>query len=543
MMNRGDVNSVSRLKTGTDTFDWKSYWTEIDAVSHTAHPYAVFEILAQNPDWPFVPIVDENRRPIGVVREYSLKGYAYARFGRELIQRRRLSDFIEPVAVVSCNTSSESLLVSGSKNPNPDGLVLVENGVYRAALLNLALLRLHEEHHLKTQARLAHIEKMEAIGTLAGGIAHDLNNILTPLLGYAGLVREAVENGDPVSLEMLDQIIISANRGRKTVKQILTFSRQQELVRSPMHLGNTVREVLGLIGCSLPASVEIEMKLETDRDIVLACPSEMHQVLMNLCTNAYHAMQEKGGRMVVSLAEHAGPPLGWSPCTELPRTGAVRVSVGDEGSGIDPEVLPRIFEPFFTTKPQGSGTGMGLAIVHGIMTRTGGAISVETQVGRGTTFHFYVPQLEVRHPAIKELVVPRSAGIKGSASLPKIRMLMVDDETQIVRLGEEVFSRFSIEVCTKTDSLQALALFQEDPYAFDVLMTDQMMPGMKGSDLTRHVLAIRPELPVILCTGYADALGPEQAAELGIREYILKPLDFSHLAKIIRSWFPADVPA
>lgn len=527
--------------TTLSTPDLTSHWSEIEAVTNEARPHEVFEVLARNPDWPFVPVIDHSGRPVGVVRERRLKGFAYSRFGRELIQRRSLDEFVEPSATVPADISLDELLMQGSNNPNPDGILIAENGRYRAVLLNSALLRLHEQHHIETRVRLVNAEKMEAIGTLAGGIAHDLNNMLMPILGYAELLREMVRGGQPADSGMIDQIIISATRGRQTVKQILAFSRHQELKRCEMRLSDIVKEVLRLAGTSLTSTVEIEMSIDTDNDMVLASPSEMHQVLLNFCTNAHYAMRDKGGRLRVSLTDHHGPLLGWSlHAGNLPNR-LVRLSVADSGTGIDEALLPRIFEPFFTTKPQGDGTGMGLAIAHGIIVRCGGMISVESEPGQGSVFHLYLPPILGRTAETGPAGRPAAAAPGHLfANDPSIRVLVVDDETPIARLARDVLSRYRLDVKTETDSTQAWEHFKADPDSVDVLITDQMMPGMKGTELAEKILTIRPDLPIILCTGYAEAAAPERLQALGIREYRLKPLDFTQLAVLIRGWFPSS---
>jgi signal transduction histidine kinase/ActR/RegA family two-component response regulator len=533
-------------------FDLCGAYTEVQAVTQHAHPYEVFERLALHTDWPFVPVVDDRQQPIGVVRERRLKGFAYGRFGRELIRRHALLEFVEPTLVVPSDIPLDELLCATASNPNPDGLLVSENGAYRAVVLNSALLRLHAERHTETRVRLANAEKMEAIGTLAGGIAHDLNNMLTPVIGYAQLIRELLRSGEAVRPDMLDEILVCGSRAQQTVRQILAFSRHQEAERRPTHFSDAVKEVIRLIRPSVPATIDIEMRIDTTQDLVLACPAELHQMLANLCTNAYHAMRGNGGRLILALCDHSGPMLGWSLHAGPLPPQALRVSVTDTGAGIDPAVLPRVFEPFFTTKAKGEGTGMGLAIVHGIASRYKGCVSVESKPGEGTTFHLYLPRL-VSSVQAAPGAVPASAASSPAANAAacglgepsalqprRIRALVVDDESAIVRLAKAVLPRHGIEVHSETDSRQAWDTLRAAPERFDVLITDHLMPGMTGMELVQQVRQLRPDLPIILCTGYAEAVSPEQARALGVSERLLKPVDFGQIATLIRQLVATD---
>jgi len=510
-------------------------WLEIEAVSQTSSMYDVFEHFRSHRDWPFLPVVDEHKHVLGVVREYDLKGHAYARFGRDLMKRHSLQDFMQPTLVLPVGVKLEELLDASEQNPNPDGIVLTAGGKYRAVLVNRAVLRLFEKHHQESQARLAQCQKMEAIGTLAGGIAHDLNNILTPIQGYAELMTLMRKQGEPINQEMIDEISVSTLRAKEIVKQILAFSRHQNTERHPMSLGKEIKDVARLLRASLPATMEMEVRMNTKHDRILANPEEMHRVVMNLCTNAYHAMRKSGGRMQVTLDLHHGPVLGWSMHGEFLLGDYLRLSVADTGSGIEPALLPRIFEPFFTTKKQNEGTGLGLPIVHGIVSRCKGVISVESEVGKGSTFHLYFPLLE---PAGKEAsapALPEAPGYRAPLmGEPQIKILFVDDEFAITRLASIILPKYGICVVPENDSHKALLKFREQAGEFDLLVTDQTMPGLTGVDLTREVLQIRPTLPVILCTGYSESVSPDEAKKAGVCEYMLKPPDFQQMAGVIQ---------
>jgi signal transduction histidine kinase/ActR/RegA family two-component response regulator len=518
-------------------------WTEIEAVPHTAAMHDVFDRIRNNPSWPFLPVVDAERHPIGVVREYDLKNYAYARFGRELIKNRPLTDFLKPSLILPTNTSMEELLSSSAKNSNPDGIILTENGKYRAVLLTDVILHMFEEQHLATEVRLVQAQKMEAIGTLAGGIAHDLNNILTPILGYTEMMKLLMAQGEPIQPDMLDQVCVSAKRAREIVKQILVISRHQTSERHPMCLGPTIREAIRLLRSSLPSTIEIEMRLTVrDDHLVMANPTDIHRVVLNLCTNAYHAMRE-GGALQVVLEHHEGPLMGWSLQNAQLTGNYLRLSISDTGTGIAPHLLPRIFEPFFTTKKQeGEGTGLGLSVTNGIISNCKGVISVESELGKGSTFHVYIPCLDQKSPS-KDIIVPATAfqpagGEILSDTRRSIKALMVDDEFAITQLAGRLLPKYGIALETENDSVKALKLFRERATEFDLLITDQVMPGITGMELIERVLEIRPGLPIVLCTGYSETVSFEQAKGRGVRECLLKPLNFQQLAALIKQLVP-----
>ena len=513
------------------------YWTELESVRADAEVQTVFEVFAHNRIAPFLPIVDRHGTPVGVIREQDLKEYAYGRFGRELVKRQPLEHFVRPSLVLPHNISRDDLLAAVASNPNPDGLILTQDGIYRAVMFNSVVLRLFEANRVETQVRLAQAQKMEAIGTLAGGIAHDLNNILMPIIGYAQLLREMIDAHEPLDAEMLDQILVSGMRAKETVGRILAFSRQQKTEQRVVSLSDLVKEVLRLIGGSLPATIDTELCLTTGTDSVFANPAELHQVLMNLCTNAYHAMRDKGGHLQVSLSEHGGPLLGWTLHQGPLPASMVRLTVRDTGIGIPTEIMPKIFEPFFTTKKQGEGTGMGLAIVHGVVTRCKGAISIESTVGQGTAFHIYLPLHDASSTSSgigrrEEMVA--DAGAPALCDRHRVRVLYVDDEFSVARLAERFLARHGFDVQTENDSVKALAMLRTHLDDFDVLVTDQTMPAVSGMELAQQVLHLRPEFPIIMCTGYSETVSPEMAAATGIRGYLIKPVDYAEMAALIR---------
>ncbi len=383
-----------------------------------------------------------------------------------------------------------------------------------------------EMEKAKLEGQLAQARKMEAVGTLAGGIAHDFNNILSAILGYAELAEwDGLEQGH--DLTNISQIIKGAQRARDLVHQILAFSRIAQPDKKPLDLGRLVKETLLFIRASVPTTVEIDSSVDAGQGTVLVDQTQIQQVLINLCTNAAQSMKESGGLLTVNLdrvvltEEGGGGPDGLAPGAYL------RLSVGDTGPGITAEVMERIFDPFFTTKPVGEGTGMGLAVVHGIVKNHGGTIKVFSEPGRGATFEVFLPLYGdecVRHEDQPDAPLP--TGFE--------KVLFVDDERALVELGRLMLSRLGYEVAARTDAGEALKLLESEPDRFDMLITDQTMPRLTGMDLAREAWRVRPGLPVLLCTGYSDSVSPETALEKGFAAFLYKPLELRELARTVR---------
>ncbi|MCU0563336.1 MAG: PAS domain S-box protein [Desulfobacterales bacterium] len=372
------------------------------------------------------------------------------------------------------------------------------------------------------QSRLLQAQKMEAIGSLAGGIAHDFNNILSAIIGFTEL--SMLSENAPV--EYLQEAMKAANRARDLVKQILSFSRQGGEERMPVHVGMVVKEAVKFLRASLPATIEIRSRVEGSASAVMSNSVELHQILINLATNGAHAIGEQGGavdidaRGVSVQAGRRGVPPDLAP-------GAyVQVSVRDTGCGIAPEIRERIFDPYFTTKDKGVGTGLGLAVVHGIVKKAGGAIHVESEVGKGSAFHVYLPKVEWASAASTERVGLPSGGTE--------RILFVDDEPMLVEIGEKILRRLGYEVVSRTSPLEALELFRARPESFDLVVTDQTMPGLTGDALAAEIMKVRPGIPVVLCTGYSQTVNEERARGKGIKALVLKPLLINQIDEAIR---------
>lgn len=384
----------------------------------------------------------------------------------------------------------------------------------------------------KLEKELRQAQKMESIGTLAGGIAHDFNNILAAISGFTELALNRVQE-DKVVQRHLEQVLQASSRAAELVRQILAFSRQTEQERKPVQVALIFEEVLRLLRSSLPATIEIRQEIKTGPDggMILADLTQLHQVLMNLCTNAAHAMREGGGTLTVELSETAEAPA----VSGYPRRDAayyVCVRVTDTGHGMGPEIVERIFDPYFTTKGPGEGTGLGLSVVQGIVKSHGGVMTVSSEPDHGATFSIYFPGIEKVVP--DETNAPKTAGVGGE------RILFVDDEESLADLGKVMLETLGYHVTAKTNSIEALETFREQPDAFDVVFTDMTMPGLTGKDLAARIMDIRQDIPVILCTGFSDMVNNEEARKVGIREVVIKPYIMSTIAVTIRKALDRD---
>ena len=382
-----------------------------------------------------------------------------------------------------------------------------------------------EKQRAALQAQLAQAKKMETMGRLAGGIAHDFNNILVPIIGYSEMVLRDVPSGSSAEMN-IQQVLKAANRARDLANRILTFSRQGEQRCVPVRIDAVVKEVLQLLLASIPPSVEIRQNIMNRGFEIKADSTQIHQVLMNLCTNACDAMSENGGVLEVGLDDCDVDEEFASAHLNLEEGHYVRLTVKDTGQGIDTQNMSRIFEPFFTTKDLGKGTGLGLSVVHGIIMNHKGEILVDSEPGKGTCFQIYLPCLT--GPAS---IVPVDEFIPSTV---KTRILFVDDEEEIVEMTQLLLGGLGYDVTTRTSSVDALELFQSRPQSFDVVITDQMMPEMTGTDLARELLNTRPDLPIILITGYRNSVTAEACQKLGISDLLLKPIPTKEFDKAIR---------
>ena len=407
----------------------------------------------------------------------------------------------------------------------------VQERTFALLKMNEALYREIEEHKkseegrrdLEKQLRLA--QKMEAIGTLAGGIAHDFNNILGAVSGFTELAMEKVPPDSKVK-GYLQQVFIASRRAVDLVAQILEFSRQTERELHPLKMVPLVKEVVKFLRASIPATIEIRHEIAAREDMILGDVTQMHQVIMNLCTNAYQAMKDQGGILGIRLAVE-DVTLSNTLHPELRPGSYLKLTVSDSGPGIPADMIDKIFDPFFTTKQPGDGTGLGLSVVHGIIKKHGGVITVESRPGEGAVFQAYFPLLS---PKREDDLGRDASRIVGG----KERILFVDDEEMLTQLTTDMLAGLGYRVTVKTDGLEALEAFRLHPDRFDLIITDHTMPGMTGLDLSSGLLSIRPDIPIILCTGYSHGVTQAKVQAAGIREVIMKPLVKRQLADVIR---------
>ena len=392
------------------------------------------------------------------------------------------------------------------------------------AVLDISELKKAEKKKDELESQLRQAHKMESIGTLAGGIAHDFNNILGAIIGYAELAQLDADRGTVLKAN-LDEVVKAANRAKDLINRILTFSRQSKQQLKPLQLSGVIEEVLSLLRASLPTTIEIRHDIRSDA-IAMADPTQIHQVLMNLCSNAGHAMRKKGGLLEVSLenVEFDSDFINRHP--EIEHGPYLQLTVTDTGHGMPPEVLDRIFDPFFSTKKTGEGTGLGLSMVHGIVKSHGGTIYAYSEPGKGSSFKIYLPAVERR---LKPKKREQKTLPKGSE-----RILFVDDEQILVNVGKKLLESLGYEVTAKNSSMEALQLFRSQPDRYDLVITDQTMPNMTGDQLAEALLAMRPELPIIMCTGFSASITEKRAHQIGIRSLLIKPIIMRNLAGIIR---------
>ncbi len=384
-----------------------------------------------------------------------------------------------------------------------------------------------EEEKKELEKLLQQTQKMESIGTLAGGIAHDFNNILSSIFGYAELVRDLLPP-ESDSYQMQNQVIKAARRAKGLVRQILLFSRQADQEKQLVQPHFIIKEALQLLRSSIPTTVDIKRNIPNDCGSIFADPTQVHQIIMNLCTNAYHAMRDKGGILQVSLSKVAIS----LNTLEMHPGSYIRLEVADTGHGMDKLTMERIFDPYFTTKPKGEGTGLGLSVVHGIITNIGGYVKVYSEPGKGARIHCYFPRIANEESTAK---VRQKVPLRGGAE----RILFVDDEVAILQIMKKTLRDLGYKVTTFENGREALLAFQAHPDEFDLVVTDLTMPVMTGIELAKQVLTIRSEIPVILCTGFIDFDNKEEASALGVKEFLAKPILNSDLAAIVRKTLDA----
>ncbi len=466
------------------------------------------------------------------------KEEAIGRNGLELLVPPEAHSLIQPVwdALVSGKGGTRST----NENITKDGKSIIcewynttlsdSSGVVigAASLVQDITERINFNHEReKLQESLRQAQKMEAVGTLAGGIAHDFNNILSAIIGYTDLARDDLPP-ESQTVSSLNKVLTAGNRAKELVNQILAFSRQSELELIPIQIHHIVNEALKLLRSSIPTTIEIRKNIDSQSGTVLSDATQIHQITMNLCTNAYHAMRSKGGVLAVTmrpiLVEEGDLKIKNFDLTPGPY---VEFVISDTGIGMDRQTVAKIFNPYFTTKKKGEGTGLGLSVVHGIIKSYGGHITVYSEPGKGTTFRIYLPQIISDRPSkITETTRGCPTGNE--------RALIVDDEAVLVNMAKMMLTSLGYDVTIMTSSSMALQIFENAPDDFDFIITDMNMPKMNGVELIRKILKVRPDIPIILCTGFSELIDQEKASALGVKKFLMKPVLKRELAEAVR---------
>lgn len=377
------------------------------------------------------------------------------------------------------------------------------------------------EHYVRRQ------QKLEAVGTLASGIAHDLNNILVPITVNTELVMLELPE-DSKHYYYLQEVINAAHRGKELVRQVISFSRPHEIKRQAVNPVPILRETYKFLRASLPETIKTRYTIKTEKCFIKADPTHIHQILMNVCSNAAHAMQEGGGELAIELQKITFQQQDTEKYPDIKPGNYLMLTISDTGCGMSPEIIDNIFDPFFTTKKEGEGTGMGLSIVHGIVKSYGGAILLYSEPGKGTTMHIIIPLLHQENgdeeTSDRDREIPRG----------NEKILFVDDDPAVVESGKNMLERLGYDVTGITSSIKALELFQENQKYFDLIVTDQTMPDMTGAELVHEIKKTRSDIPVIICTGYASQVNEERIKEIGVQQLLMKPFTTRSLARAVR---------
>ena len=451
--------------------------------------------------------------------------YVDASFRERFKRQMELTGFVHGMEYQVRRRDGSIIWISESARAVRDADGAIQH--YEGFIDNITGRKEAEAERARLETQMLQTQKMEAVGTLASGMAHDFNNILCAVLGYTELTLTDPQIKGRVR-DNLEMVLKSADRARELISRILAFSRQSAVERHPLKLGGILTEGVKTLNATLPSSITIQLDIQTDEDVVVADATEMHQIIMNLGTNAGHAMKLKGGRLHYEM-ERLDLEPGPAAALSIPPGQYVHLTVSDTGRGMSPEVVEKIFEPFFTTKGPGRGTGLGLTLVHKIVSRSGGHIQVSSQEGHGTTFHVYFPRSQ-------EPPAPAPADKNQLQRGHREQILVVDDEVPILNLMQQHLRRMGYRVTTRADSLEAVNTFRADPDHFDLVITDHTMPGLQGADLAEELGTIRPDLPVILMTGLNQPPDLTGSRHARLRSVFQKPINFVELSHSLRKF-------
>ncbi len=523
-----DGRYLGRRASNCDITERKRTEDKLRLFSHAVDS-SIDGIAICNVDDKVIYVNDAFVKMWGYSREESMgKGVAFFCVGddipklKEVLKQTTRGGWTGELVGKRKDGESFPMAVSSSRVVDDKGNLIA----HMAILKDVTERKYAEEEKKELEAQLRQAQKMEAIGTLAGGIAHDFNNILTPIIGQTQMALLDIADDSPIRFS-LQEVVQAGHRAKDLVKQILTFSRQREQRQMPLKLTPVAKEVVKLLRSTLPATIEIRQNMKAESDTIFAEPTQMHQVLMNLCTNAAHAMRETGGVLEVGLSDMDFDAKALAQYPDLKAGAYVKLTVADTGHGMEREVMNRVFDPFYTTKAVGEGTGMGLSVAHGIVKAHGGTITVDSEPGKGTTLNVFLPTIASEVSLQAECYLGRIP--KGNE-----RILLVDDEAAVVHTVGPMLEHLGYEVVARTSSIEALEAFRAQPDKFDLVITDLAMPNMTGDCLAQELRQIRPDEPVVLCTGFSELIDEDKAKAIGIDGYVMKPIVMEDIAETIR---------